>query len=156
MDKGHGDKADRSQKQAHDVSQSQRLEFGDHNGPEDRTHGLDGEHDAYPVAGGLVSLGRGVSGIPTIGCDSAVGICPHVHESGPAEELHETDSPEGLGGMEKKLEQSFLVCRIVRCLGRVNSMKLSIFLRVHLLDLHESVQHAGDQDGGSAIEAPDH
>ena len=37
-----------------------------------------------------------------------------------------------------------------------NPMELSIFLRIHLLDLHEGVQDTDDKDGGAAVETPDH
>ena len=58
--------------------------------------------------------------------------------------------------VEEELEKAFLLGGrfIADLIG--NPMELSIFLRIHLLDLHEGVQDTDDKDGGAAVETPDH
>ena len=64
--------------------------------------------------------------------------------------------------MDKEADKSLfclpapLLCHPERSRRILNPMEFSIFLRIHLLDFQEGVHDAGNQDGGPAVEAPDH
>ena len=150
MDEHDGSESGRSCQEADDVCKLEVLEAGYHEGPEYGTHGLNGEENAHPVACGLIIGRRHVCGAPAVLGDGAVGVGPHVEERRPAEELHQADGPEGLGGLHKKFEQALGL--VFRLCG-VDAVELGILLRRHFLDLDEGVEDADYEYGGSAVEA---
>ena len=146
--------AQSTQHETHGVSYLHGLETGDDGGPHHRAHGLDGIEHTRPVASHLISLVGRVGSVPDGQRHGINHVGPHVEERGPAEELHQTYTPESRRG---RLEQNEPVAAFVALVRRLrgNTVVLVIFLRVPLLHLHRGVDDAEDKYGGSHIERPD-
>ena len=92
-------------------------------------------------------------GVVGVAGDGVGGIGPHVEEGGPAEELHEADGPEHLGGLDEQAEH-VLAFLLLAGGGGFDAVECGILGRVHLLDLGEGVEHAEQQDGRADVEGP--
>ena len=99
--------------------------------------------------------GSGLRTVKSIFGDCAVGVSPHEKESEPAEELHKSDSPEGLGGVDKKLDQVGLLLFAVGLYLRA-TIVFTIQLRRPFLHFHQGVDHADQQYGRAEIKREHH
>ena len=142
--------------QTHHVGDAERLELREHDSPKNGTHRLRGENHAHPVSGGLVARGCRVGSIPAVGGYGAVAVGPHIHECRPAEELHQSNCPEGAWSVEKQLYQTLLALALSTLGLRVDAVEFGVLLRIHFLHFQEGIEHADDEYGGAAIEAPHH
>ena len=84
--------------------------------------------------------------------DSTVRVRPHIHEGRPAEELHEPDGDERTD--DAVLGLCILGSVSGRLFGFIESVELSVLLRIHLLNDEEGVEGAEDEDSGAYIERP--
>ena len=158
-DKEDRDKAESAYDQGNGISPFVArfmLEPGQNHRPEERSDRLNSEADTHPVAGSLESFVRSGSAVPAVavGGYSSVGIGPHIHESRPAEELHETNCPESGRSFLKQGNETFLLGIGVGFGVGVNTVKLSVLLGIHLLDGSKRIETAEDKDSRSGIERP--
>ncbi len=168
MEEIDGDEPDASEQETEAVDEFAVLEERNDDGPEDGTDGLYGKEDAYPVGCFLVLGGFHVEDYAcgaiydafdsgcvegTVG-DGAVGVGPHEHEGCPAEELHESDGPEGRWCFQQQLEHVGRVLGI--CLFFfADGVVLVVEFRWIFLHLCGGVEDAKDEDGCSDVEGID-
>ena len=148
----HEGEAHGTDDEAQRISRLLVLEAWQSHCPQYRADSLPAEHHANPVACRLVTLRRGVGGVPYGVGNGAVGVCPHEHERCPAKELHGTHLPEHRRSVAQQL---YPVCLAFLRLW-LSLVILGVLLRVPLLHLHGGVDDAEDEYRCADVERVDY
>ena len=152
VEERHHGKAYRAQQQTGCIGHLDILELGQNSSPDNRTDGLNGKEHTHPVACFLEGFAGRVGSIPNGLGNGSCGIVPHIEECCPAEELHQTNLPEGGG---RFLQQREPVGRIFLVSILCSAIILRILLWIPLLDLRSGIDNTENQDGCSDVERPD-
>ena len=148
-----GDESSTTHHQTGDIGQLERAEQRNHAGPQHGAHGLHSKDYAYPVGCILIALAGYVGRTPALGGNGSWRVGPHVHEGGPAEELHQAYGDEGVGDAHLLLRRGLCGLR-GDDFGLFRTKLLHLFGRV-LLDVHRGIDHAEYQDGCADVEGVD-